>query len=272
MNRAPAPAKVNLALVVGPPRDDGKHEVLTVLQRIDLVDRIELEPAAGLRVEGFAEDTLVRLALHELARCAGVEPGWRVRIEKRIPVAGGLGGGSSDAATALRLANETLPEPLPGEELRTLAAGIGADVPFFLADGPQLGSGDGSELELLDVPQDFWVVVLLPRDTVKTSTADVYAAFDTRHGVEGFAERRQALLDGLAALKRPRDLAALPPNDLASSVHADTLRAAGAFRADVSGAGPSLYGLFHHRRDAEAAKRALRRLGQVWIAAPAWYG
>ena len=168
--RAPAPAKVNLALVVGPLRDDGKHEVLTVLQRVDLVDRIELEPAAELRVEGFPADTLVRLALHELARAAGVEPHWRVRIEKRIPVAAGLGGGSSDAATALRLANETLPEPLPAEELSSLAALLGADVPFFLADGPQLGSGDGSELESLDLPQDFWVLVLLPHGAAKSST------------------------------------------------------------------------------------------------------
>jgi 4-diphosphocytidyl-2-C-methyl-D-erythritol kinase len=270
--RAPAPAKVNLALVVGPLRDDGKHEVLTVLQRIDLVDRIELDEASELRVEGFAEDTLVRAALQELAEAAGVDSRWRVRIEKRIPVAAGLGGGSSDAATALRLANETLPEPLPAEELGSLAARIGADVPFFLADGPQLGSGDGSELQPLDLPQDFWVVVLLPRDAAKTSTAEVYAAFDTRHGVEGFAERRQALLDGLAQVKRPRDLAALPPNDLASSPIAEAIREAGAFRADVSGAGPTLYGLFHHRRDASAARRALRRLGRAWIAAPAWYG
>jgi 4-diphosphocytidyl-2-C-methyl-D-erythritol kinase len=105
MKRAPAAAKVNLALVVGPTRDDGKHEVLTVLQRIDLVDRIEIDEAAELRVEGFAGDTLVRAALEELARCAGAEPRWRVRIEKTIPLAAGLGGGSSDAATALRLAN-----------------------------------------------------------------------------------------------------------------------------------------------------------------------
>ncbi len=272
MSRAPAPAKVNLALVVGPPRDDGKHEVLTVLQRIDLVDRIELDDAPELRVEGFPEDTLVRLALHELARRADVEPRWRVRIEKKIPVAAGLGGGSSDAATALRLANETLPEPLPDEELHALAAQLGADVPFFLADGPQLGSGDGSELEPLDLPQDFWVVVLLPHGAAKTSTADVYAAFDERKDVAGFAERRQALLDGLAAVKRPRDLAALPPNDLVSSPLTEAIRASGAFRADVSGAGPALYGLFHHRRDAEAAKRALRRLGRTWIAPPAWYG
>jgi 4-diphosphocytidyl-2-C-methyl-D-erythritol kinase len=272
MSRAPAPAKVNLALVVGPLRDDGKHEVLTVLQRIDLVDRIELEEAPELRIEGFAEDTLVRAALRELARSAGVEPRWRIRIEKRIPVAAGLGGGSSDAATALRLANETLSEPLPADELRIVAAQIGADVPFFLADGPQLGSGDGSELAALDLPQDFWVVVLLPHGVAKISTADVYAAFDARHDLPGFAERRQMLLDGLAEVKRPRDLAALPPNDLVSSPLAEDIRTAGAFRADVSGAGPALYGLFHHRRDADAARRALRRLGRTWLAAPAWYG
>ena len=272
MSRAPAPAKVNLALVVGPLRDDGKHEVLTVLQRIDLVDRIGLQEAPGLRVDGFADDTLVEAALRGLARSAGADPRWRVRIEKRIPVAAGLGGGSSDAATALRLANETLPEPLPLEELHRVAAGIGSDVPFFLADGPQLGSGDGSKLAPLDLPQDFWVVVLLPQDAAKSSTADVYAAFDARHDVAGFAERRQALLDGLATVKRPRDLAGLPVNDLASSPLAALLREAGAFRADVSGAGPALYGLFHHRRDADAARRALRGLGRTWLAAPAWYG
>jgi 4-diphosphocytidyl-2-C-methyl-D-erythritol kinase len=272
VNRAPAPAKVNLALVVGPLRDDGKHELLTVLQRIDLVDRIQLDEAPELRVEGFSQDTLVGAALRELAEAAGVEPRWRVRIEKRIPVAAGLGGGSSDAATALRLANQTLPEPLPQEELHRLAASVGSDVPFFLADGPQLGSGDGSVLEPLDLPQDFWVVVLLPRDGAKTSTADVYAAFDARRGAAGWAERRQTLLDGLARVERPRDLAGLPRNDLASSALVDEIRAEGAFRADVSGAGPAVYGLFHQRREADAARRALRRLGRTWLAAPAWYG
>jgi 4-diphosphocytidyl-2-C-methyl-D-erythritol kinase len=272
MNRAPAPAKVNLALVVGPPRDDGKHEVLTILQRIDLVDRIQLEEAPELGVDGFPGDTLVTTALRELANAAGVEPRWRVKIEKEIPVAAGLGGGSSDAATALRLANETLAEPLAAEELQRIAAGLGSDVPFFLVDGPQLGTGNGSELEPVEIPQDFWVVVLLPDGAVKTSTADVYAAFDARKDVAGFAERRQALLDGLAGVERPRDLAALPPNDLASSPLAGEMRAAGAFRADVSGAGPSLYGLFHQRADAEASKRAFGRLGRTWLAAPAWYG
>jgi 4-diphosphocytidyl-2-C-methyl-D-erythritol kinase len=270
--RAPAPGKINLALVVGPTREDGKHEVLTVLQRIGLVDRIELEPAPRLEVHGFADDTLVRGALEALARKARVESAWSVRIEKEIPVAGGLGGGSSDAATALRLANETLPRPLPADDLGALAATLGADVPFFLTDGPQLASGDGSTLEPLDLPQDFWIVLLLPRLARKGSTAAVYAAFDSRGGVSGWEERRDALRATLAAVERPRDLAALPPNDLASSPLAEELLAAGAFRADVSGAGPALYGLFHHKQTAQAARKSLRRLGRTWLTAPAWYG
>jgi 4-diphosphocytidyl-2-C-methyl-D-erythritol kinase len=270
--RAPAAAKINLALVVGPPRDDGKHEVLTVLQRVGLVDRVELEPASHLRVHGFAQDTLVRAALEALAARAGVEPAWRATIEKSIPVAGGLGGGSSDAATALKLANATLPAPLPADELHAVAARIGADVPFFLADGPQLGSGDGSRLTPLDLPQDYWVVLLLPHGTAKPSTAGVYADFDARDGATGFDGRAGALRDSLAAVRRPRDLAALPPNDLASSPLVEELLAAGAFRADVSGAGPTLYGLFHHQAHAKAARKALRRLGQTWLTAPAWYG
>jgi 4-diphosphocytidyl-2-C-methyl-D-erythritol kinase len=270
--RAAAPAKLNLALVVGPPRPDGKHELLTVYQRLNLVDRIELAPAATLRVEGFEGDTIVRRGLEALAGRAGAAPAWRVRIEKRIPVSAGLGGGSSDAATALRLANETLAEPLPPEELHRVAAALGADVPFFLRDGPQLGSGDGSELEPLDLPQDYWVVLVLPAGAAKESTASVYAAFDARDGADGWEERRKSLHDALAAVRRPRDLAALPPNDLARSPLADELLATGAFRADVSGAGPTLYGLFHHRAAAEAARHSLRRLGRTWIAAPAWYG
>jgi 4-diphosphocytidyl-2-C-methyl-D-erythritol kinase len=272
VRRAPATAKLNLALVVGPRRNDGRHEVATVLQRIDLVDRVAVEPARALRVDGFAEDTLVRSALERLAAAAGTEPSWEARLWKRIPVAAGLGGGSSDAATALRLANETLPRPLPRERLHELAAGLGADVPFFLTSGPQLGTGTGADLQALDLPQDYWVILILPHGARKASTAAVYEAFDRRDGGEGFEERRAALAETLAAAGRPRDLAALPPNDLASSPLAEELRGLGAFRAGVSGAGPAVYGLFLHRRPAEAAEHRLRHRGRTWITVPTWYG
>ena len=258
-----APAKINLALVVGPARPDGRHEVTTVLQRLSLADRIRLEPADEPSVAGFPEDTLVRRALESLAAAAGVDPLWRVEIDKQIPVAAGLGGGSSDAAAALRLANWTLRQPLPDPALHELAAGLGADVPFFLTSGPQLGEGDGTELRPLDLPQDYWVLLLLPHGEQKQSTAAVYDAFS---GADGFAERRADVLRELAL----GDLAALPANDLASSPLADELRSQGAFRADVSGAGPALYGLFSEQDEALRANAALADRGKLWIAAPGW--
>jgi 4-diphosphocytidyl-2-C-methyl-D-erythritol kinase len=270
--RAVAAAKVNLALVVGPRRGDGLHEVATVLQRVDVCDRLELSPAPGLTVEGFADDTIVARALSELAREARVEPAWRVRITKEIPVAAGLGGGSADAAAALRLGNAALPEPLGPDRLHGLAASLGADVPFFLEPGPKLAEGAGERLTPLELPQDFWVVVVLPSGATKDSTGAVYRAFDDREGAAGYEERRAALLDGLARVRRPRDLALLPPNDLASSPLADELREAGAFRADVTGAGPAVYGLFTRRADAAAATDAMRARGRVWLTVPAWYG
>lgn len=272
MTSLQAPAKINLALVVGPPRSDGKHEVATVLQRIDLVDRIDLTRGERLTVSGFAEDTIVTEALQALAAAADVEPSWNVRITKAIPVAAGLGGGSSDAASALRLANALLPTPIEHRRLEELATTIGADVPFFLNDGPQLGTGDGALLAPLDLPQDFVVVVVLPHAAVKHSTAAVYRAFDARGGGAGFEERRAALLDTLAALTQPRDLALLPLNDLATSPVSALLREAGAFRADVSGAGPSVYGLFQDRKRAEAAAGAMQELGRTWVASPVWAG
>jgi 4-diphosphocytidyl-2-C-methyl-D-erythritol kinase len=271
MSRAPACAKLNLALVVGPHCEDGRHEVTTVLQRLDLADRVAVERASELTVSGFACDTLVTRALIALADAAGTEPRFAARIWKKIPVAAGLGGGSSDAATALRLANDELPEPLAPERLAAIAATLGSDVPFFLAPGPQLGEGDGRDLSLLELPQDYWVVLLHPDGQVKRSTAEVYAGFDERAGHAGYEGRRAVLLEALAAVRRADDLAALPPNDLASSPLADELRALGAFRADVTGAGPVVYGLFLERREAGAAARRLRARGRVWVTVPAWY-
>jgi 4-diphosphocytidyl-2-C-methyl-D-erythritol kinase len=268
MTSATAPAKINLALVVGPLRADGRHEVATVLQRVDLADDLTLEPADELRVSGFADDTLVSRALEAFAAAAGVEPNWHVSIEKRIPVAGGLGGGSSDAATALRLANETLDDPLDSERLIALAARIGADVPFFLVPGHQLGTGDGTHLEPLELPDDYRILLLLPPRAAKESTAAVYAEFDRREGHQGFDERRRKLQDALAH----NDLAALPPNDLAQSPFAAELERLGAFRADVSGAGPTVYGLFREHDEITAAAAALGHVGETWICSPTWYG
>jgi 4-diphosphocytidyl-2-C-methyl-D-erythritol kinase len=269
MKRGAAAAKINLALVVGPRRADGRHEVVTVYQRVALADRITVTRSAELRVEGFSADTLVRGALESLADDNG--SAFSAHIQKRIPVAAGLGGGSSDAATALRLANALRNEPLEPERLNLLARGLGSDVPYFLQDGPQLGTGDGTELESLELPQDYWVLLVVARGAAKRSTADVYAEFDARGGEDGYEERRDALLAALAAVRRPRDLAALPPNDLASTPLADELRELGAFRVDVTGAGPAVYALFLHGDRARLAQQRISPKGRTWLTAPAWY-
>jgi 4-diphosphocytidyl-2-C-methyl-D-erythritol kinase len=268
MSCASAYAKLNLALVAGPLRADGKHEVVTVLQAIDLHDDIELEPANGLAVEGFEDDTLVRAALEALAQRAGVAPAWRTRIEKRIPVAAGLGGGSSDAAAALRLANQLLARPLSQETLHEIAAELGAAVPFFLEGGSRLATGDGSELSPLALPADYVVLVVQAAGERKESTASVYRSFDGRGGSEGFGERRAGLLRMLGKVETAPDLSRLPPNDLASSPLAAELARLGAFRADVTGAGPAVYGLFEREPDARRAAASLRRVGPTWLARP----
>ncbi|HEY1316678.1 MAG TPA: hypothetical protein VGF10_05635 [Gaiella sp.] len=265
-----APAKLNLALVVGPIRPDGKHEIATVLERLTLADTVSVQRAESTRVTGFEDDTLVRAALEAITARSEETVRFEARVEKRIPVAAGLGGGSSDAAAALRLANDLLDEPVAQEELETVAASLGADVPFFLRSGPQLGTGDGTTLASLELPREYAALLVLPNGVSKSSTAEVYAAFDARGDDEGFDVRRAQLLDALDGVDAPPDLSALPPNDLASSPLAGELLRLGAFRADATGAGPVGYGLFADRESAERARASVEtRVAGTWIAEPA---
>ena len=184
MTSLDAPAKINLALVVGPVRPDGKHEVATVLQRVDLADRISLEPGATLEIDGFPEDTLVRDALLALAKAAAVEPNWTVRIEKRIPVAAGLGGEARTPRPRSGSQTTRCRAPVSAERLHEIAAEQGADVPFFLTSGTQLGTGDGSELEPVELP---------------TTTRSSYCSPDRGEVVDGGRLRR---VQGRTRLRR----------------------------------------------------------------------
>ena len=187
-----------------------------------------------------------------------------------MPVAAGLGGGgSSDAAAALRLANGLLETPLATDELDAVAASLGADVPFFLRDGPQLGTGDGTTLARADASADVRRPARPARGRDKELDGGRLRGLRPRVGA-----MRATTIAGRAAprARRPRsaaDLAALPPNDLASSPLSAELRRLGAFRADVTGAGPVVYGLFVDRAAAERARDRLdTRIGETWIAEP----
>ena len=172
----------------------------------------------------------------------------------------------------MRLANDTLPVPFAALALRELAAGLGADVPFFLTPGPQLGEGDGTRLTPVVLPRDYCVLIVLPAGSTKHSTKSVYDAFDDRRGEVGFSVRRSELLGLLESVRCAPDLTSWPRNDLAQSPLAAELERLGAFRADVSGAGPALYGLFEREDEARYAAAELGAAGEVWVAFPTWYG
>ena len=202
----------------GPPRADGKHELATVYQRLDLADTIAVEPADELDRRGLRRRHDRPARARALAAAAGVEPRWRVRIEKRIPVAAGLGGGSSDAATALRLANEHARRAAAGRASCTRSRrALGADVPFFLDAGPAARHRRRHELEPLDLPQDYAVLLLLPDGERRSARPPTSMRRSTRaSGEPGSPSARAAARRARGASTRPRDLAALPPNDLAS--------------------------------------------------------
>ena len=207
-------------------------------------------------------------------QAAGVEPRWRATIAKRIPVAAGLGGGSSDAATALRLANETLDNPLPPDELHSLAATARCGRPLLPRRRPAARTRRRVRARSRSTcRRTTGSSLALPLGATKESTAAVYRRFDDRAGADGWkstrrsaAERARCASGGPATSRRSRRTTSRHRRSRLSSVRL------GAFRADVSGAGPAVYGLFHHRRHAGAARRALRSAARTWLTVPVWYG
>jgi 4-diphosphocytidyl-2-C-methyl-D-erythritol kinase len=260
-----APAKLNLVLHVGPRRPDGLHELASLFAALELADEVALEPAPAApdevicpAVEG---PNLAGAAIDALRDALGGDlPPLRVAIEKRIPVAAGLGGGSADAAAVLRAANRLAGDPLDTAALRRLAAGIGADVPSQIEPRHALVTGAGEHVEPLDLPP--LAVVLVPaREGL--STASVYAEADRlgapRAALDAEALRRSAALPAEA-------LAGVVENDLERAALSlrpeleetlEAVRRTGALAARVTGSGPTVFGLY---RDPIAASEAAERL------------
>ncbi len=267
-----APAKVNLELDVGAPRPDGYHDVATVYHAVSLADDVTASPPprgadgeVSVSVEGLGSDRVpldgtnlaVRAAVL-LAEHTGVESGVHLHIRKGIPVAGGMAGGSADAAAALVACDALWHTGLSREELRELAADLGADVPFALVGGTAVGTGRGEELTPALARGEYqWVIAL---SEAGLSTPAVYAELDRLRSGRRVAPPRvsdalmQALLRGDA-----EGLGAHLSNDLqpaACSLAPDLERTLevgyeyGALGGLVSGSGPTVAFLV---RDAEQA-------------------
>jgi 4-diphosphocytidyl-2-C-methyl-D-erythritol kinase len=263
MIRETAPAKVNLVLHVGPRRGDGLHELCSLFASLELADDVTLEPAAADEVvcAGVAGPNLAQAAIESFRAAVGGElPPLRAVIDKRIPVAAGLGGGSADAAAVLRAANSMAGAPLTEGELRALGARIGADVPSQIEPRHALVTGAGERVEPVELPE--MALVLVPAAD-GLSTADVYAEADRIPSTRAHLDPQQvrALAAApLAALARgmENDLEAaalsLRP-ELARTLAA--LSDAGALAALISGSGPTAFGVFPTVAEAEAAAEAL---------------
>jgi len=266
-----APAKVNLVLRVGPVRADGLHELCSLFASVELEDRVELHAAPEgedvVVCPGVAGENLASRALRlfrEEAPEAELGP-VRVKIDKAIPVAAGLGGGSADAAAVLRGANRLAGHPLSGQDLHALAVRLGSDVPSQLRPGHAIVTGGGDLVE--PVALQAIDLVLVPQER-GLATGEVYRELDRLRAAGEIAPpaaldpgplRELAGHTGLqlaTALGNDLEAAALSLRpELAEGLAA--LERRGALAARVTGSGPTLFGVFASAREAEDAAREL---------------
>jgi len=267
-----APAKINLTLEILGRRSDGYHDLATVMTTIDLRDDVRVAPARDLEVLIRPDvgappgDDLATRAVRTLARATGHAAAAHVVVRKRIAVAGGLGGGSSDAAAVLRALADLW--RVPDADLTALAAEIGSDVPFFAVAQPVArvsGRGEGVE-PLPTFPAPVWIaLVTLP---VRSSTRAVFAALDGRSFGDGRATAELGRLIASGDVS-PSALRRLARNDLteAAMTVSPAVRDARSLARErgiellVSGSGPSLFAIADDRAHALRLARALRRAG-----------
>jgi 4-diphosphocytidyl-2-C-methyl-D-erythritol kinase len=274
---AQAPGKVNLCLFLGPLRDDGRHEVVTVLESLSLADRLTVEPApaSAQRDEavcaGVPGPNIVSQALDALRARGWDAPPVRVLIEKRIPVAAGMGGGSADAAAVLRMASAIA--PVAADVVDELAASLGADVPSQLRPGLFLGTGAGEVVERRE-PLAEHAFVIVPQD-FGLSTPEVYREAD-RLGLPRDASDLADQLTAVRAGGMPRLVNDLEPAAVSLRPEIgralEAVRDVGAEHAMVSGSGPTVFGLFSGAdapaRAASAAARLADRYPESTSAVP----
>lgn len=265
-----APAKVNLCLFLGPGRDDGRHELVTLFESISLADELRLltlqEGPDEVGCPGVAGPNLVSSALEALRRVGWAGPPVHIEIDKRIPVAAGLGGGSADAAAALRLAHAL--EPVPEGAAPRIARQLGSDVPSQLQPGLSLGTGAGEVVEPLR-PLAPHALVIVPQP-FGLSTAEVYREADRlrlpRSAAELEALRQELLSAAAPGAELPPQLVVndLEPAALSLAPHIaaalDAIREAGADRALVCGSGPTAAGLWWGERSSQRAHQAAQQL------------
>lgn len=265
-----APAKVNLVLHVGPPREDGLHSLCSLFASLDLADLVTVEAVGSVDTvicPGVEGDNLAARALGAFRAAApGASlPPLRVTIAKRIPVAAGMAGGSADAAAVLRAANTLSGEPLDIEGLRRVGAGLGSDVPSQIEPRSALVTGTGEGVEPVRLPSLSLVVIAQEHGL---STPAVYAELDRLRSAGELGPRASLSPAPLRALAAGSidELAAGIENDLEAPALSlrpeldrplESLRDAGALGVRITGSGPTAFGIFRDLGCAAAAARTI---------------
>ena len=259
-------AKVNLGLEVLGRREDGYHELRTILQTIDFHDELTFEAEhAGIRLTtndpslGTGTENLVVCAANLLADAAGYRGGAFIHLEKRVPKGLGLGGGSSDAATTLVALDRLWKTRASPQDLHRLAASIGMDVPFFLYGGTALAVSRGDEVYPLEMPVDLPIVLILPDFSI--STAEAYGNLRLTNREAGlkllhFAWNLPEVRVGLRELVNDLESAAFDRFDFIQE-YKRLLLDLGATSSMMSGSGSSVFGIFHDEASAEDSARSL---------------
>ncbi|TMB65165.1 MAG: 4-(cytidine 5'-diphospho)-2-C-methyl-D-erythritol kinase [Chloroflexi bacterium] len=267
--RTLAPAKINWTLEVLGPREDGYHEIRSVMQTIDLCDEVKAEPSEApifetVDGERLGDDDLMVQGARALEGHVRRALPVRIRVQKRVPVASGLGGGSSDAAAVLRLLDRLYGLGLAVEEMAEVGAAIGSDVPFFLYGGTALVEGKGERVSSLPDVRETWFVIGVPFMFLVDKTKRMYLSLTADHFTDGSWTQR--------AVEKLRAGAAVETNERYNVFHVpayvmyqeplvklgDAMLYAGARTFEVAGSGPAISAKVDSRDEAESLVRKIR--------------
>jgi 4-diphosphocytidyl-2-C-methyl-D-erythritol kinase len=273
-----APAKVNLTLEILGKRADGYHEIRTLMQPISLFDTLWIEPGQRESVlhcpdhpELENNNNLILAAVRLLEEELAVPLKLSIRLKKRIPIGGGLGGGSSDAAALLSGVNDLLGNPLPPDRLTALASRLGSDVPFFLNRGAALAAGRGEKIEPRPALPPWWIILIYPGFPVSTAWAYEQVKLPLTEYGKSYnfigLKYNGAPVEGLDHLVNDLEPFVLPAFPILNTLKT-ALRASGCQQTLMSGSGSTVFGIWEDRAEAARAFRHLKkeRWGRVFLA------
>jgi 4-diphosphocytidyl-2-C-methyl-D-erythritol kinase len=276
-------AKINLCLHLLKKREDGYHEIFSVMQAIDLYDRLALHKTErGIVIQcdhpdvPEDENNLAYQAANLLFKEKDLKGGVRINIEKKIPVSAGLGGGSSNAAFTLKGINQLFDLQLSLQRLHSLASRIGSDVPFFLYSGQAIAKGRGEKIVPIKLYGDYWLVLICPNLMISTGRVYQNAKFDLTAGKSfinlDFCDNKDDFLKRLRQFHNDLEKVVMPRHKIIRQIK-KTLENSGAIKSSMSGSGPTVYGLFEKKSQAEEVARKLSQDDwQIFLTRPIAFG